>query len=158
MKVRDLMTRQVATVQSTDPASVALKLMWDCDCGAVPVLDESQRLTAIVTDRDIGMTVLFRDSSPSAIPVSAAMSKNLHYCRPEDSVSSAEKIMRAHQIRRLPVLNADGRLVGILSLADIVRATAPDNARAKDMIPEEVTATLADICTRRQSDEASARP
>ena len=156
MKVSDLMTQQVATVRSNDSAATAARLMWDCDCGSLPVLDEGNQVSAIVTDRDICMAGLFQDRSLGAIPISQAMSKSIHFCGPDDSVSSAEQIMRAYQIRRLPVLDGERRLLGILSLADIVRATERDKGRKKEMIPEEVTATLADICTRREAAEARA--
>jgi CBS domain-containing protein len=156
MRVSDLMTKQVATVYAGDPASAAARIMWDCDCGAVPVLDESDRLVAIVTDRDICMAALLQDRAPSTIPVSWAMSKELHFCAPDDSVSSAEQIMRARQIRRLPVLDADRRLVGLISVADILRGTERDKGRKRELIPDEVTATLADICAPRRSTEARA--
>jgi CBS-domain-containing membrane protein len=102
------------------------------------------------------MAALFQDRQLSTIPISQAMSKSLHFCAPDDSVSSAEQIMRAHQIRRLPVLDGERRLLGLLSLADIVCATERDKGRKKEMVHEEVTATLADICTRRESPEARA--
>jgi CBS domain-containing protein len=156
MKVSDLMTRQVATVRANDSAAIAARLMWDCDCGSLPVLDEGNQVSAIVTDRDICMAALFQDRNLSAIPISRAMSKTIQFCGPDDSITSAEQIMRAYQIRRLPVLDTERRLLGILSLADIVRATDREKGRKKEMIPEEVTATLADICTRREASQARA--
>jgi len=154
MKVRDLMTKQVAIARPGDSAAQALRLMWDCDCGSLPVIDEEQRAIAVVTDRDIAMTALFRDATPSAIRVSDAMSKDLHFCEADDSVASAEQIMRANQIRRLPVVNEGRRLIGLLSMADIVR-NAADRGRRKDVVPEEVTATMADICSPRPTSVAA---
>lgn len=156
MKVSDLMTREVATVRSSDTAARAARLMWDCDCGSLPVTDEDNRVSAIITDRDICMTALFQDRSLSAISVGQAMSKDLRFCAPEDSLSSAEQVMRAHQIRRLPVLDSERRLLGILSLADIVHATEREKGRTKDMLPDALTATLADICKPRQQAGATA--
>ena len=92
--------------------------MWDCDCGAVPVIDDDGRAIAVVTDRDICMAALMRDRAPSAIPVAEAMSRDLKSCGPDDEVATAEEIMRAHQIRRLPIVDRDRRPVGMLSLAD----------------------------------------
>jgi CBS domain-containing protein len=147
MKIRDLMTKQVASVRASDSTAVAARLMWDCDCGAVPVLDEEGRAIAMITDRDICMAALMRDRAPSAIPVADAMSRDLQSCGPDDSVSSAEQLMRAHQIRRIPILDRDRRPLGLLSLADIVRATDRQKGRApSEVAAEEVAVTLADIC------------
>ena len=147
MKVQDLMTNRVATVRPNDPTSAALHLMWDYDCGSLPVVDDNGRVVALVTDRDIAMTALFRDAAPSVLRVSDAMSRDLYACAPSDSVASAEETMRANQIRRLPVVDREGRLLGVLSLADIVRNAA--DRRRQDVIPEEFTTIFAHICLPR---------
>src|SRR5262245_22780974 len=147
MKIRDLMTKQVASVRTTDSAAVAARLMWDCDCGAVPVLDDQGRAIAMITDRDICMAALMRDRAPSAISVSEVMSRDLKSCGPDDSVATAEKMMRTHQIRRIPIVDRERRLLGVLSLADIVRASERKRGRTTRVVaPEEVAVTLADIC------------
>src|SRR4051794_38298456 len=69
MRVEEMMTKQVATVLADEPASPALRLMWDCDCGVLPVLDDQGRVTAVVTDRDLAMTAMFRDLPPGALRV-----------------------------------------------------------------------------------------
>jgi len=150
MRVSDVMTKQVACVRAEDRASAAAQIMWECDCGAVPVVGQGDRIVAVVTDRDICMATFFHDASPSAISVSQAMSKELHFCSPEDSVATAEQLMRAHQIRRLPVLDGEGRLVGVLSLADIARLGHRDKGRQRELAPDQITATLAGICTPRE--------
>ncbi|HEV8247141.1 MAG TPA: CBS domain-containing protein [Polyangiaceae bacterium] len=147
--VGDLMTRDVAHVRSNEPLSAAAKLMWDCDCGAVPVLEQtSDRVVGMITDRDICMSTWSRDAAPSAIPISSAMSNQLHYCSPSDDVTAAEALMRSQQIRRLPVLDSSGKLVGIISLADVVRRTPAAGVRARvgDITADEVASTLANIC------------
>jgi CBS domain-containing protein len=147
MKVEELMTRQVASVRATDSTAVAARLMWDCDCGALPVLDGEGRAIAMITDRDICMAALMRDRAPSAVPVSEAMSRDLHCCGPDDRVADAEDMMRAYQIRRIPIVDRDQRPIGLLSLADIVRATDRNKGRAPEEVPSsEVAGTLADIC------------
>lgn len=157
MLVSEIMTRQVATVRTDEKASAAARLMWDCDCGALPVLDEAGRAVAVVTDRDICMATLFQDRPPSQFPVSIAMSRDLHFCLPEHDVTTAEQRMRVRQIRRLPVLDADRRLLGIVSLADIVRATARSDRRKGALAAEEVTATLLDICASPRPNDISAK-
>jgi CBS domain-containing protein len=155
MRVNELMTKHVATIRSGDTASEALRMMWDCDCGSLPVIDDDSKAIAIVTDRDIAMTALFRDLPPSALRVSEAMSKDIQSCAPDDSVASAEQIMRAHQIRRLPVLDGERRLVGVLSMADIVRSAARKGQR-KGVAAQEFTESMADICSPRSVRETSA--
>jgi len=147
MMIRDLMTKQVASVRVTDSTAVAARLMWDCDCGAIPVLDEEGRAIAMITDRDICMATLMRDRAPSAIPVSDAMSRGLQACAPDDSLAFAEQLMRTHQIRRIPIVDRDWHPLGMLSLADIVRATDRQKGRAtREVAPAEVALTLAEIC------------
>jgi CBS domain-containing protein len=149
MRIKDLMTQPVASVRSTDSTAVAARLMWDCDCGAVPVLDDEGRAIAMITDRDICMAALMRDRAPSAIPVSDAMSADLQSCGPDDRLSTAEKLMRTYQIRRIPIVDRERRPIGMLSLADIVRAKDRLKGRAakeKEVAPKEVAVTLADIC------------
>jgi CBS domain-containing protein len=149
MIVSDLMTRRVVTVSAGERASVAGRLMWESDCGAVPVVDDHGRGVGMITDRDICMATVLQDRPPSAIAISQVMSRTLHACAPDDSLSAAEELMRAHQIRRLPVLDGERRPIGILSLADVTRATAVDKHRKKEVPPDEITATLAEICTPR---------
>jgi CBS domain-containing protein len=156
MLVSEIMTPEVATVRTDEKAATAARVMWDCDCGALPVLDETGRAVAVVTDRDICMATLFQDRPPSQFPVSVAMSRDLHFCLPEHDVTTAEQRMRTRQIRRLPVLDADKRLVGIVSLADIVRATARTEGKQARLPSEEVTGTLLEICTSRRSQVAAA--
>jgi len=147
MRIRDLMTTQVASVRLADSTAVAARLMWDCDCGVVPVVDEEGHAVAMITDRDICMAALMRDRAPSAISVADVMSRDLQSCGPEDEVATAEELMRTHQIRRIPIVDRDQRPVGMLSLADIVRATDRKKGRAtREVAPEEVAVTLADIC------------
>jgi CBS domain-containing protein len=151
MKVSELMSKDVASVRSDEPLSAPARLMWDCDCGAVPVIEASgDRVVGMITDRDICMACWSRDCPPSGIRVSDAMSRQLHHCAPEDTLTSAERLMRSQQVRRLPVLDPERRLLGILSLADIARQSQGGNGRklGPDLAPEEVASTLAGISER----------
>jgi CBS domain-containing protein len=148
MRVSELMTKEVACVRSNDPCAIAAKLMWDCDCGAVPVVDETERVVGMITDRDICMATWSRDCAPSAIRTGDVMSRELYFCSPGDGVGLAENLMRSHQVRRLPVLDAERRLAGILSLADIARASGRTDARTtnSEVAPMQIASTLANIC------------
>jgi CBS domain-containing protein len=119
MRVEELMTKEVSTISRNETASVAGILMWNSACGSLPVVDESSCVVGMVTDRDICMAAVLRDRAPSTIIVAEVMSKSLHFASPKDSLTSAEDIMRLNQNRRLPVLDSERHLLGVLSLADV---------------------------------------
>jgi CBS domain-containing protein len=160
MKVTEVMTRDVACCRPDDSLSVPARLMWDCDCGTVPVVDRSSgRALGMITDRDICMATLMQDRPPSAIRVAEVMSRELYSCTPESEITDAERIMRDRRIRRLPVLDTEGRLLGILSLADIVRTSERERSRARRTVaPEEVTSTLGEICRPHENGASRRQP
>lgn len=122
-RARDVMTRDVVTCSVTDNLQRAAQLMWESDCGALPILEEHGALVGMLTDRDICMAAYTRGQALSDIPVTSAMSSTVHSCRASDTLRSVLDAMATHQIRRLPVLSDDGQLVGIISLADVARLT-----------------------------------
>jgi CBS domain-containing protein len=148
MKLAEVMTTNVMTVNLSDPASTAGRLMWNCDCGAIPVVQDDGRAVGMITDRDICMSAVLRDRSPSAIPVFEAMSKPLIACSARDDLETAEQLMCRHRVRRIPIIDDDGRPVGIVSLGDLVRASQ-GNPRRASMYSHDITPTLAIICERR---------
>ncbi|MFI5398039.1 MAG: CBS domain-containing protein [Candidatus Binatia bacterium] len=147
MNIGQLMTQNVKTCRPQDSLSIAAKLMWDNNCGSVAVVADTG-LVGVLTDRDICMAAYTQGRSLYDIQVSIAMSKKLFSCKPEDSLATAEKTMRTNRVRRLPVVDADGHLVGILSLDDIAREAAHERkgkGRA-EITTEEVCDTFAAIC------------
>jgi CBS domain-containing protein len=150
MNVRDVMTTVVASVDVGETLSAAAQLMWECDCGVVPVKD-GDTVVGMVTDRDICMAAWSKNQPPSEIRVAEAMSRELYACSADDRLSVAEDLMQVRQVRRLPVLDAERRLVGILSLADIVRQSRPPALRDKPGAATDVASTLATICQPRAS-------
>lgn len=152
MKVAELMTKNVVSIGSHEPASAAAKLMWDCDCGAIPVV-ENQRVVGMITDRDICMAAWMRDQPLSHVRASEVMSRALFYCSPSDTVGVAENLMRSKQIRRLPVVDDLRQLVGILSLADIVRGADGGAIRgtSNELDAQEIMLTLSRICRPPQA-------
>ena len=155
MKVRDLMTQSVASISSDDCLSSAARMMWECDCGAIPVTRDG-RVLGMITDRDICMASWIKNQPLSEIGVADSMSRELFSCSPDDNVSVAERLMQSRQIRRLPVLDKEGRLVGILSLADIVRCSERAGRGVSDVSSSEVASTLATICQPRTTHQAFA--
>ena len=153
MKVRDLMTSGVASIDSDDSLSSAARMMWECDCGVIPVTREG-RVLGVITDRDICMASWIRNQPLSELRISDSMSRELFSCSPDDNVSVAERLMQSRQIRRLPVIDREGHLVGILSLADIVRGTERAGRGVSDVSSNEVASTLATICQPRTTPQA----
>ena len=146
MKVEDLMTKNVRTCRPNEPLSKAAEIMWHTDCGCVPVVDESHRVLGMVTDRDICMASLTQGKPAHEIPVTVPMSGNVWSCRATDTVDGAERTMREKRVRRLPVVDTNNRLVGILSYSDVVRGATGRPAEISDV---EVRDTMAAICTPR---------
>jgi CBS domain-containing protein len=105
----------------------AARIMWEHDCGIVPVVDAEGRPVGIVTDRDLCMAAYTRNEPLSRMPVRDVMAREIHCCRTDDDESAVHAAMRAYQVRRLPVVDADGRLQGIVSLNDLAlrRRTGP---------------------------------
>jgi CBS domain-containing protein len=143
MKVKDLMTGEVLTCGPQDSLAAAARIMWDHEFGSVPVVDGENRAVGVITDRDIAMAAYLQGKPLHETVVATAMSKEVHVCRPEDNISAAERTMRERQVRRLPVVDARNRVVGLLSLNDLARAGALDRGK----VPlDEVGETLAAIC------------
>jgi len=146
MQVRQLMHTDVKYCTHQAPLNEAARMLWEEDCGVLPVL-QGERVVAMLTDRDICMAAYTQDRPLSQLRVSTAMSKRLVACRPEDDLETLQSRMREHQVRRVPVVDGAGRLLGIVSLNDLAReAHKPDGAVSK----EEVTETLAWISEPRR--------
>lgn len=149
MRVEQIMTKQVSSCGSDDTLAQAAQLMWDHDCGCLPVCsgNDANHVTGVITDRDICMSALFKGRPLHELHVSDAMSRQLQACRPGDSIADTEKTMSQARIRRLPVIDEQGSLVGMISLADLAREAARENTAPKHEISEtEVGDTLAAIC------------
>ncbi len=126
-RVLDAMTRAVATCGAHESLNRAAQLMWDTDCGAVPIVDDEGRLVGMLTDRDICMAAYTRGLPLTEVSVGSVMSTTLHSCKPGDSLRSLMDAMTTHRVRRVPVIDHDGRLVGIVSLADVARLAQAAN-------------------------------
>jgi CBS domain-containing protein len=119
--------------------------MLEEECGCLPVLDTRDYVVGMLTDRDICNAVGVRHESPWKIPVRAVMQKRIFTVAPEDSVDTALAVMKEHRIRRVPVVDRNGMLRGLLSLDDLARNTG----LAKGRLPAEaVIDVLRHICTK----------
>ena len=120
MMVKDVLTQPVVTCRPETNLAAAVALMWENDCGVLPVVTETGELAGILTDRDICIALGTRNTLPSGIAVREVMGTALLVCKPTDHVRSALQIMRHAQIRRLPVVSEDGVLEGVVSISDIL--------------------------------------
>jgi CBS domain-containing protein len=121
MTVGQLMTRGPKTCALNDSLSRAAQILWENDCGCVPVTDAAGKAIAMITDRDICMAAFTQDKPLSQMVVSAVASRNLATVREDDRVEIAEAVLRDHRVRRVPVVDESGRLTGVLSINDLAR-------------------------------------
>lgn len=122
MKARDIMTENPACITPDTSARQAARLMEDHDVGSLPVIEseESRRLVGVVTDRDLALRVLARGESPE-VQVREVMSGNIHSCRLDDSLDDLENAMASHQVRRIPIVDENNRVLGMVAQADLAR-------------------------------------
>ena len=158
MNVERLMKTDVNACRPDDTGNCAARIMWERDCGFVPIVDENERVLAVVTDRDLCMAAYTQGKPLQEISLHSVMSKEIFSCRPDEDLSQAEILMRKRQVRRLPVTDAEGRLKGILSLSDITREAAKEaksHPRKVEVSYSEVAETLADINIPRAGRQAT---
>ena len=148
----DLMSRAVRTCTDDDTIDVAARILWENDCGCVPVVTRSDppRVVGMLTDRDICMAGYTTGFRPSEIRVAKARSRQAWCCPSTATVDEALAMMRHRRVHRLPVVDAEGVLIGLLSLSDIA-ARAP---RAPAWLPlrgeDPIAKTFAAIRERRR--------
>jgi CBS domain-containing protein len=119
-KVHEVMSDRPRCVTPDTPVAEAAQLMENEDVGSLPVLD-GERVVGMVTDRDIVVRAVARGKDPRGMPVREVASGDLVTLTPDDDLSDALGLMATHQVRRLPVVDAENRLVGIVAQADLAR-------------------------------------
>jgi CBS domain-containing protein len=143
MKVKELMTQEPRTCTPDTSVAEAAHLMWEADCGILPVVDDGE-LVGVVTDRDMYIALATQDARAAHLRVGAVATKKVVTCVPEDDVETALAAMRDARVRRLPVVGFGNTVVGLLSMNDIVLASGSD----KPVRPEDVLEALRAICGR----------
>jgi CBS-domain-containing membrane protein len=134
----------------------AAQLMWDNDFGSVPVVDGNGRLAGILTDRDACMAGLTQGRALHEISVESAMSRVIYTLAPHDPIQNALAIIHERQVRRVPVVDGRGMLVGILSLADVVCASM-ENRIGRHTKPESVLSAVHAVSKPRPAVKAGAK-
>jgi len=123
--VQDVMTRDPGAVEASAPIIEAAEIMLREDVGSVPILEDG-RLAGMLTDRDIVLRVVAEGRDARTITCAEIASRQLATIDPQQPLEEALRLMGEHQVRRLPVVEEDGKLVGILAQADVARADPAD--------------------------------
>lgn len=126
MRARDIMTRDPQCCRREDTVRRAAEIMRDKDCGVIPVVDDSRRVIGIVTDRDLALRVIAAGKSADT-RLNEVMTAGAECCSADDDLRDVEHKMAEAQIRRIPICDAGGRVLGIISQADIARAAGLDS-------------------------------
>jgi CBS domain-containing protein len=122
MKVKDAMHPGVTWLGPQTRISELARNMRDQDIGSIPI-GENDRLVGMVTDRDIAIKAFADGKDPDSMTARDVMSEPILYCRADEDIDDAARLMEIHQVRRLPVIDANKRMVGMLSLGDIAACT-----------------------------------
>lgn len=151
MQVRDLMTRDAQYCAPDTNLAAAAKMMWDSDCGLLPILNPDGVVLGVITDRDICMAASTRNRTPAAITVWETSSGKAITCRPDDDIRTALEAMERSKVRRLPVVDEGGVLQGMLSINDLVLAAGEHRGRSvPELSTEAVIRALKGICAHRR--------
>lgn len=148
MKVEALMNKNVAAGGIDSNLAQIAQLMWDHDCGMVPIVDGDQRVMGVITDRDICIASASRNQAPAQMQTADVMNHGFFYCQPGDRIEQALEVMAAEQVRRLPVVDTQDRLLGVLSINDVMLNA--ESRRRRDAVSyQEAIETLKAISQHR---------
>jgi CBS domain-containing protein len=150
MQVQDIMTSDVQCCGPDTNLAAAAKMMWDSDCGALPVLNINGQVMGMITDRDICMAAATKNKPPSEITVWETTSGKAFTCRPTDDVHTALDIMKRERVRRLPVVDQEGVFQGIIAMNDVLLAAQEAKGRNAPAVSyEDVVRTMKAISAHR---------
>jgi CBS domain-containing protein len=135
VKIKEVMTRDVQTVRPEDTVQEAARIMTDIDAGALPV-GQGGVPEGIVTDRDVLIRAVAEGLDPTVTTVREIMSAELVTCREDDDAEAIGEQMRTRQVRRMPVLDGGGRMIGIVALSDIARGAPAESRTREDELRE----------------------
>jgi len=145
------MTKTVASCHPETNLASAGALMWESNCGVLPVVDNHKKVIGVLTDRDACIALTTTDRRASAVNVGDVATSRAFVCEPDDDVHAALEIMKRERVHRLPVVNKAGMLEGIFSINDIVlRAEKATGRRPPDISYDDVVPALQEICASRR--------
>jgi CBS domain-containing protein len=148
MKVKDLMVRDVKTCGPWDDLAVATQSMEMQGYGCLPVVDGAGHAVGMLTDSDVCVAAAAQRAPLAALRVAGVMRKGVCSCDPKDTLATAREIMRARQIRRVPVVAADGRLAGLVSIGNLARKAGRRRKGTSGVTPEAIRQKLVAVWER----------
>lgn len=157
MKVQEIMTRDVKFCGPATNLAAATEMLWRNNCGTLPVLDSSGKLTGVITDRDMCIAMGTRNWTARDLAVRDVAIQPVFTCGADDDVREALKTMGQRHVRRMPVVSGDGKLAGILSLDEIaLRAEKAEGKKTPDISYEDVLNTMKAIYEHRAAEAPKA--
>ncbi len=151
MKIKDRMVKSVSVCRPEDNLAEVTAMMWEGRCGALPVLDAEEGVISMITDRDVCIALGTRNLRASDVHVKDVAPPRVFVCLDSDDISYALKTMVSQNVRRLPVINNEGKLVGIISIDDFLLHSEPGKAGVLSL---EVLEALKTIIENRQRGHA----
>mgnify|MGYP000851923208 CR=1 FL=1 len=149
MKVENAMTQPVHSVLPGTNLGEVIRVMWEKDCGIVPVVDEADQLIDVITDRDICIALGTHSCRPHQLVVGEMIRGNCYVAHPWEDLEVALHLMGERQVRRLPVVDKLGKLIGMLTLSDIIRVANPALATEPGGVSyEQLIETMKQIAAR----------
>jgi CBS domain-containing protein len=149
MKVSEIMTKSPACCRADSNLAVAAEIMWDRNCGFLPVLSPQEHVVGVITDRDMCIAMATRNRLPSQVTVQEVSSVVPYSCQPDDDIRTAMETMADKKVRRLPVIDALGKLQGVLSLDDIILCA--DSQVGGSLSPDYILTSLRRLCESQRS-------
>jgi predicted transcriptional regulator len=151
------MTRNVQTCRALDDLNRAAQIMWESDCGVVPIVDEEGSPVGMITDRNVCMSAYIKGSTLRSLRVRDAMASHVISCSQNATIETAMELMSELRVRRLPIVDSQGKLVGLLSLNDLAREARRQRMAAGDStLAGELADALGAICGSRGPIKAAA--
>jgi CBS domain-containing protein len=145
MTVHQIMTKSPKSCSPAMNLAQATESLWSAGCGALPVVNADRKVIGVVTDRDICIALGTRNQRAAEVTVGQVMSGKLYSCHPDDDIHVALNAMRAHKVRRLPVVGDGGKLEGMLCASDVLLCARHDDGSAPELSYENIVSTLRGI-------------
>ena len=155
MKVKDIMMGLPYYCQAETNLGAATELMWNANCGFLPVESSDGKVIGVITDRDICIALGTKNRPAGEVTVTEVLTGKLYSCAPDDDIHMALQTLKEAAVRRLPVISQNGNLVGVLSMDDILLRAEPSSlGKEPELSSDEVLRTFRAINQRRAPEGA----
>ncbi len=155
MRVRDIWTEKPRRCTPDSNLAEVASIFWEANCGSLPVVDDNGQVVGMITDRDVCMATGTRNQPAADIAVRQVISGTVWTCLPDDDLRTALRTMQSHKVRRLPVVDIEGHLQGVLSLTDVALASRESRpGKSNGMSWNEILPALDHICRGNASEPA----